>query len=372
MSNLSIYVHIPFCNSKCNYCNFVSGKFDDKTIDLYFKKLIKEIKSKADVFKNKEVVSIYFGGGTPSSVGVEYIQSIVQCINNNYNISENCEISIEVNPCSATKEKFEFYKSIGINRISIGVQSLSNRSLKIIGRRHTADEAMHAIKLAKDSGIDNISCDFLIGIPYQSKIELIDGVDKVIGLGVKHISAYMLILEQNTLLNTMVDNGEIEVASEDVSINLYEELLCFLRNKGYHRYEISNFCEKGYECLHNERYWSLDDYVGFGLSAHSYYNGVRYANTCNMTDYLNESYCIQEEMLTQEQKYEEYIMLSLRTIKGIDIEYLKNEFNFDILKLKFNEIEFLKINGFVKINDRCISLTDRGFEVCNQIILKLI
>lgn len=372
MNSLSIYVHIPFCNSKCHYCNFISGKYDDETIDLYFKELKKEIISKSDLFKDRNVVSIYFGGGTPSSVKQEYIQDIVECINNNYNINKNCEISVEINPGTINKEKLECYKKNGINRISIGVQSLSNDCLKIIGRRHTAEEALQAIKLARECDISNISCDFLIGIPNQTNEDLIDGISKVLELGVKHISAYMLILEKNTLLNRMVENGEVEVASEDNSINQYEKLLCYLRNNGFNRYEISNFCQNGYECLHNERYWSSGDYIGFGLSAHSYYNGIRLANVCNMAEYLSGNYCAEKEILSEEQKYEEYIMLSLRTAKGIDVEYLKKEFNFDILKCKSNEIEFLKNNGFVKVNDKFISLTDRGFEVCNQIILKLI
>ena len=365
-TNSMIYIHIPFCDSKCFYCNFCSAKYNEKIKDNYFKKLIEEIKFNSN--KNKNISSIYIGGGTPSSVNEKYIKLIINELKNNFNIEKNAEISIEANPCSITESKLKTYKQIGINRISIGVQSLNNKQLKIIGRRHTKKQAINAIKLAKKY-FNNVNCDLLIGIPNQNYLSLKHSVKCLLKQKINHISAYMLICENGTKLTKQIEQKQVKVASEDKCVDYYNKIVKYLKGKKYYRYEISNFALLGYECKHNLGYWNLTDYYGFGLSAHSYIDGFRYNNTTDMQEYLESKFDYQKEEISNEEKIEELIMLSLRTQKGVNINELKN-LGYDILKQKGNVLNSLK--DFINVSQNYISIKDNKFGVCNQIILDLL
>lgn len=395
-NNFGIYVHIPFCLSKCDYCSFVSKNASQKDILNYINFLCTEISISSNLYYKKEVSSIYFGGGTPSFIDEKYIKQILNTIYNNYNVSKNAEISIECNPCSTTKQKLKEYKKIGINRLSFGVQSLNDCLLKTLGRRHTSNQAINVINLAKDVGFNNISCDLMIGIPNQTKQDLLSSINTLCNLGINHISAYMLMLERGTPIYKKVKNKELFVVNDDECINLYENALNLLNKFGFNRYEISNFAKVGYECKHNQNYWSMGEYVGFGISAHSYANGVRFNNASTFNSYYkrvqslknNEAFIKNSkdkgflkmlkiidntsyEVLTARQNIEECIMLSLRTSKGINIQDL-NDLNYDILNEKKDILKKLQQHNIITIQNNHIALTPQNYGICSAVVLELI
>lgn len=369
MKNFGIYVHIPFCVAKCHYCNFVSKCACEEDICKYVNFLCNEIEEKASIFKNRGVTSIYIGGGTPSFINSKYILKIIETIKNNYNILQGAEITIECNPCSTTKEKLEDYKNAGVNRLSFGVQSLNNKELEIIGRKHTQERAKQAILEAKDVGFENISADLLIGIPQQTNESLLNNIQELANLGVKHISAYMLILEEGTFLYKQVKENMLVCASEDESVNMYNDAYRLLQKLGYERYEISNFSKIGYESKHNVNYWEMGEYVGFGVSAHSFYDGKRIANANTFNAYFKGAQEV--ELLSNKEIIEETIMLGLRQEKGVCINKLYEQ-GCDILKEKYEQIDILLKNNLIKIENNHIKVMQDKFGLTSAIILELI
>jgi len=370
MKNFGIYIHIPFCASKCNYCSFVSKPASVLEQKKYVDFLCTEIKNKSELFNKKICKTVYFGGGTPSLISDSLIKKILQIIKLNYNLSKNAEISIECNPCTISKQKLKKYLKYGINRISFGIQSFFDGELKILGRRHNCIQAQNAVLLAKEVGFKNISADVMIGIPNQTKDSLKGSIKKLISLGVTHISAYMLMLEQDTPLCEMVNKKALTVASDDDCVDMYNMAYKLLKQNGFTRYEISNFAKQGFECRHNINYWDMGEYVGFGVSAHSYYCGERIANSNNFSDYYNGKN-IKIEKLTNKMKIEETIMLGLRQKKGVSIKKLKS-LGYDILSIKSDEMNMLKNNKLVKIESGQLKITPKNFGVTNAIVLKLI
>lgn len=375
-SNFGIYIHIPFCMSKCAYCSFVSKRANEAEIKEYFKHLNRQIKQESNKFKNRHITSIYFGGGTPSFVDSRYIVEVMEHLNNFYNLANDCEITIECNPCSITEQKLNDYKKSGINRISFGVQSLSDECLQIIGRKHNAKQAILAVELAKKCGFENISADLLIGIPNQTSSMLLRDVKMLVGAGVKHISAYMLMLEEGTsLYEAVCINKSISIANDDECVNMYNCAYTLLKKEGYNRYEISNFARAGYECKHNINYWQSGEYVGFGLSAYSFYDNKRIDGFNKFDDYYSfvtqgipaESF----ECLNKKQQIEETLMLGLRLQKGISLKSLLN-LGYDILSEKQEVISLYIKNQIIQIEDGYLKVADNMFGATNQIILNLL
>ena len=364
MNNLGVYVHIPFCQSKCKYCNFVSGKYPREMQKRYVQSLIKEIE---ETKYKRKVSSIFFGGGTPSILPAEDIKEIMLAIKSKFTLTKNAEISIECNPNSITEEKLKIYKNLGFNRISFGVQSLDDDVLKLIGRVHNRSEALEAINLANIAGFTNINADLLLGIKENKNISR--DIEELKAAGVTHISAYMLILEQGTPLEILAKQNKVKLLSDDESVAQYEEYLKVLRQNGFYRYEISNFALKGYKCKHNINYWECGEYLGFGVAAHSYINGTRYSNTENILEYI-ESYNNKNfEKLTNQEKLEELIMLGLRTKRGVSLKKLE-ELGYKVLENK-NALKLLSL-GIIKLNSTHLYITSKNFGIANQIILKLI
>ena len=370
MKNFGIYIHIPFCVSKCNYCSFVSKPASVFDIKKYVNFLCQEIENKSKIFNKKICTSVYFGGGTPSLIDEKNIKKILKIIKNNYNLSKDAEITIECNPNSLNKNKLLNYLSFGINRLSIGVQSFNNKQLKIIGRKHNGKQPKKIIKLAQKLGFNNISVDLLIGIPKQTKTSLLKSVKSAIKLNINHISCYMLMLEKNTPLYEMVKNKKVKVADDDKSVDLYNLCYKLLNKNGYHRYEISNFAKDGFECKHNINYWQMGEYVGFGVSAHSYYNKTRISNS-NCFDGYYKGTDIGKEKLNKQMIIEETIMLGLRQQMGVSISKLKR-LGYDILTEKEQEIQMLKDNGMITIDDDYIKVTENFYGLISAIILRLI
>ena len=363
MNNLGIYIHVPFCNGKCYYCDFTSGLYSDDVKREYFIALSKEIS--AFDFNGYIVDSIYFGGGTPTSVNETYVSEIISLIKSLSNLSKCCEISIECNPESFTRAKAIVYKNSGINRLSFGVQSANDEILKKIGRLHRANDFVNSVKIANDY-FDNISADIMLGLPAQTKKDVLDTITLLNDTEVKHISAYGLKIEKGTPLEK---SGF--VVDEDYTADLYDCAVKLLSQYGYKRYEVSNFAKPDFECKHNIKYWSREEYVGFGVSAHSFYNEKRKANTPNIFEYINGQTTISEEIIKNNsmESLEEYLFLGLRTSKGINLKTLKEVYGYDLLKEKNNEI--LNLRDFIEIEDNRIFLKDRGFYVMNELIVRL-
>lgn len=352
-----IYIHIPFCDRKCYYCNFVSFCFPQIQND-YFEKLWHEIKKRKT---NKLITSIFIGGGTPSSVNESYIEKTIKVIRKNFKISKNAEISIECNPQSTNEQKLKAYYDLGINRISFGVQSLDEKKLARLGRFQTVKQVYDAINMAKKVGFSNIGIDLLLGLEGQLESEVIADAKQLIDLGITHISAYMLILEEDTPLYKMVKDKKMILPDDEHTVDIYESLCKFLGKQGFERYEISSFAKEGKLSKHNLGYWQLKEYLGFGVSAHSYVDKYRIANSKNIIDYLQDSNQTKERITKQEYR-EEVIMLGLRTRFGVNMEFVgKKRIVKQLIKDKFLEI---KENNIVICKDK--------FGVANQIILKLI
>ena len=378
--DLSIYVHIPFCSSKCYYCNFCSSVETEKTKREYVKCLINEIKSCK--LSNYIVKTIYFGGGTPSVLDEKLVEQILKQIKKKFVVDNNAEITIEANPNSLTREKLKYYRQLGINRLSIGVQTFNRKSLKYVGRVDNGEvskykrKVINILKYAKKLGFENISADFILGLPFQTNFH-IESCLKQLSKFVSHFSCYMLQIEEGTKLFNLIKNHDLD----DKIANQYERAVKKLEKMGYHRYEISNFSKPTFESKHNNVYWERKDYIGFGLSAHSLINETRFYNTSNLKDYIsfwksenNFDLSIKErvrfmEKLTQDDKLEETIMLSLRTSKGLCLsEFEKNFYN-----IKQNEnYKMLLKEGFVAEKGDYLVLTKKGILVANEIIVKLI
>lgn len=353
-----VYIHIPFCDSKCAYCVFASFVAKEGIKEKYFDYLCEEIQRYPF---NEKVDTVYFGGGTPSSVNPEQIVRVLNVLQSKFDIAGDAEITIECNPGSADKQKLAIYKKAGFNRISFGVQSLNDEMLSLIGRRHDRKRAIDAIKDAKAVGFDNISADLLLSLP---KGDIEDDANVLIEHGVKHISAYMLQIEDNTPLERMVAKGAFVPKNEDETVLDYEKLAICLKEKGLQHYEISNFAFSGFESKHNSHYWTGEKYIGFGLGAHSFDGRYRRsANASGLDDYFEGKKT--EELLSISERDEEIIMLGMRCKFGFDLKKL----SFDLTKN--TEFADLLSRNIIVNNADIITINPEYYPVSNSIIIKL-
>ncbi|MGK9476447.1 radical SAM family heme chaperone HemW [Melioribacter sp. OK-6-Me] len=373
MDKLAIYIHIPFCDHKCIYCDFYSIT-NYKNKETYLKCLKKEVLHYANLYSNEyEVNSIYFGGGTPSFVSPEYISAILDQIKNSFQILNNVEITLETNPGTVDYEKLGKFLDIGINRLSIGIQSFDEDDLKFLTRIHDSETARDCVLAASKAGFENISIDLIFNLPGQTKEKWLKNLKQAIELPINHISAYSLILEKGTILNKMVLDGKIILQDEDYDAELYETTIDFLNSKGFLQYEVSNFAKPGYESSHNKAYWHYDDYLGFGTSSHSFIKNKRWWNYASLEFYnraVNEKghAVAGSEVLTPSMMLEEFVMLALRS-DGIDIAALKNRFGKKWLDDNQPILDNLKSNGLLNIENGLIRLTKKGYLLCDEILL---
>lgn len=378
--SLGIYIHIPFCVSKCKYCAFVSMVAGEDDKKRYFVDLLNEIKFQAQKYsKQYSVASIYIGGGTPSCLDYYYIRDLLSCIYKNFAVKNTAEITIEINPNSADRLKIREYILSGVNRFSIGLQSVNPKILKDMGRTHSVQDFEKVVTEIRDYGVKNISADLILGYPGQKLSDIKDILSLLTKLQIPHISTYMLQVEQGTKLKALVDNGAVALPDEDLVVDMYNLIYDTLSKNGYGRYELSNFAKPTFESVHNSAYWKRKDYLGIGLAAHSYIDGTRFANTENISEYAQRIEEKQEipidvsKNLTKEEMKEEFIMLSLRTKEGIDLEAYKAEFNENLAFKKKSTFATLIKHGFLILtDDNHLVCTSKGFLVLNKIIIELI
>jgi len=370
MKKLGIYVHIPFCKKKCNYCDFYSIKWSDEVENRYINALIKEIKSYNG---EKNIVdTIFFGGGTPTIIKPENMGRIIEELKNTFMVDESSEISIEANPNTLTNENLSIYKKIGINRLSIGVQSLNDEILNKIGRLHNSNEALEAIDRARAFGYENLNVDIMFNIPGQTIIDIEYTINKIMEHHVNHISFYSLKLEKGTPMYLMEKDNKIIMPEEDVERDMYYAGRSIMEQSDIKQYEISNFAKYGYECKHNLKYWNQEEYLGFGPSAHSFLDNKRFSNPADISLYCDNAEQnifnrTTQEILDDEALIFEYIMLKLRLTDGLDLNKFKEKFNVDFYDKYEKQITYLLSNNLIEYCKNNIKLTNRGMDISNYV-----
>lgn len=316
---LSLYIHIPFCVRKCGYCDFLSAPADEKARDRYVQALLMEIERyQGTETADRKIKTLYIGGGTPSILSVDQLDCIMQKIKCTFNFHGDMETSMEMNPGTASKEKCRALYQMGINRLSIGLQSTNDMELKTLGRIHSYEDFLNTYTWCREAGFQNINVDLMAALPYQTVESYTTGLRKIIRLAPEHISAYSLILEEGTPFYQKYNSGCYPLPDEEQERLMYRETEQILAQAGYERYEISNYAKKGYACRHNLVYWQGGDYLGLGLGSSSYMDDVRFHNTTDLDTYVNQgAYVEDREELSVQAKMEEFMFLGLRVMAGV-------------------------------------------------------
>lgn len=400
-----LYIHIPFCKSKCRYCDFNSYSNKNELQDVYFAAMKKELKSYFDRFGVIKIDTVFIGGGTPSFVDSMKIFDILEIVFRDFDIdTSDVEITIESNPGTITREKLMDYKLAGVNRISFGVQALQQNILDKLGRIHTTEDFFNGVKLALENGFVNINADLIFGIAGQTLDDWKESVNKILELGVPHISCYSLKVEKGTPLQIAVAAGiEQGNCSDKLDREMYYYAKDTLKAAGYIHYEISNFAKPGYECKHNKIYWDQDEYIGIGAGAHSFYRGRRYSNVEDIEKYcrnidandavVNQIKVLDEngvneldvstltysnnefsesKAMTDEEKMLEYVMLGLRKTEGIRWANFQYRFSKNACELYADKISLLKTKGLIEVDDVGMRLTDKGLDLANQAFMEFV
>jgi len=376
LKETACYIHIPFCDHKCVYCDFYSIITSDN-ITPFLASLKKEINYYAEKHASDRLLTtIYFGGGTPSLMEPEYLEEIIASIKFNFNVSESAEITMETNPGTVDKEKLKKFKEVGINRISVGIQSFQEDELNFLTRVHDGETAINTVIDAADVGFDNISIDLIFNLPGQNKEKWLNNLKQAIKLPIVHLSAYSLILERGTILNKMALDGKVVLEDDDHDADLYECTVKFLTANGFYQYEVSNFTKRGYECIHNNTYWHYKDYIGFGTSAHSFINGKRWWNYSSLKKYIQEiekngHSMANFEQLSQAEMHDEYIMLSLRS-SGLDLVDYRKRFKEDWIVKNNSYFQKLKEKKLILNDNNLVRLSKNGYFICDEILKNLL
>ena len=363
---LGIYIHIPFCRRRCNYCDFCSSVAPRGDISAYVAALKKSINAFPE--QGLSADTVYLGGGTPSLLSGDEMSEILNSVRRKFTLSGDCEITSEANPCTVTPQLLRDYRAAGINRLSFGIQSCKANELVTLGRLHTFEDAANAVEYAHTAGIENISADIMLGIPHQTPSPLRESVGKIASLGVRHISAYMLKIEPGTRFDC--DEIRAIVPDDDTVSDMYLNAVGQLSQLGFEQYEISNFSVPGYESRHNLKYWTGEPYIGFGPSAHSYFGGQRFYVSEDIQAFISDPLALPITEDSSPDALEEYLMLGLRLRKGISIDMIRH-LGGNVEKLAIAAAPFERA-GLLTVKDNAITLTTRGFLVSNGIISRLI
>lgn len=365
---LELYVHIPFCVRKCQYCDFLSGPSDEETKDRYIEALLKEIRA-AEHTEDYEIVSVFIGGGTPSALKAEAIASIMRTLQEQFFFCEDAEVTIEANPGTVDLEKLTIYRNVGINRLSLGLQSTDAEELKLLGRIHSYEEFLKSYEWAREAGFSNINIDLMFAIPGQTGEAWRQHLYQVAELNPEHISAYSLIIEEGTPFAEQ----NLDLPDEDTEYQMYEDTAEILERYGYRQYEISNCAKQGYMCRHNAGYWQRREYLGFGLGASSLYRGMRFSNTRRMQEYLKESRNSDQirkdvTVLSRNERIEEFMFLGLRMTEGISEKKFEENFDVRLMDVYGDILQKYEETGFMEHIETKWRLTRKGIHVSNHIL----
>ncbi|KOA21247.1 oxygen-independent coproporphyrinogen-III oxidase-like protein YqeR [Clostridium homopropionicum DSM 5847] len=366
--DISLYIHIPFCKQKCLYCDFPSYGCKENLMLSYAKALSKEI----DSLRDMNMKTIFIGGGTPTYLSLEawnIIKKSIDCLKKD----KETEFTVECNPGTIDKDKLSLFKSMGVNRLSIGLQAVQDEHLKQLGRIHSYKEFLDTFTLVRDFGFNNVNIDLIFGIPNQSLEQWKETLKEVTCLSPEHISCYSLIIEEGTAFYELEKLDKIILPSEDIEREMYWYTLEYLNKKGYGQYEISNFAKSNFQCRHNMVYWNLQEYIGCGSAAHSYYEGYRYSNHNKIEDYIrlinkNGDAIIDRSKNTVQADMEEFIFMGLRKIQGILLEEFSGRFHMSIYKIYGDIIEKYKNNGLLIEKEGYLALSQKGIEISNVIM----
>lgn len=373
MKPIGLYVHIPFCKSRCYYCDFNTYAGIEAYIEDYVNALLNEMHLYHKYHGKVPLKTIFIGGGTPTVLTSSQLVQVIEGIYRNFDTSCTVEFSIESNPGTLTKEKLLLLKKLGINRLSMGVQAVQDSLLKAIGRIHTFDDFLSNYKTAREVGIDNINADMIFSLPNQTLVQWQNSLETISSLGLDHLSCYSLILEDGTKLYRDYQNGNLSVVDEETDRRMYELTAEVLQQKGYQQYEISNYAKHKKQCQHNLLYWHCEEYIGIGAGAHGYYKNERYSNIMDVVQYINQVHqqrlpVIERTSITKLDEQKEFMMLGFRLIEGLSKEEFRIRFNDNIVNLYPNEIKKYKSLGLLEETETHIYLTEKGLDVSNTII----
>ncbi|MBQ6372881.1 MAG: radical SAM family heme chaperone HemW [Clostridia bacterium] len=378
MRPLAIYIHVPFCAAKCAYCDFASWPNREHEWQRYFDALFAEIDSWAaktdygllrDGFR---CCSLFIGGGTPTLVPAGFICDAIERCRSIVSFDEGAEITIEGNPGTLTEDKLALYRKAGVDRISLGAQSFDDALLVSLGRIHTSKQIAEAVRMARREGFSNINLDLMYGLPGQTMGQWRDTLDAAVALDVTHISAYSLIVEEGTPMAERVNAGEALMPDDDVVNDMQREAVDRLEKAGFRRYEISNYARKGFECRHNLTYWQRGDYLGLGCAAHSMLSETRFCNPVSLSAYLAGERMVERQELTIRDVMEETLMLSTRTVRGLDMADWQRRFGVSFMDARTGVVERLSKAGYIELMNGFLRLTRRGLEVQNAVVIELL
>ena len=367
--SLGLYVHIPFCIKKCKYCDFISFCNKEDSFDKYISCVLKE----AQQYNGQEIDTVFLGGGTPSILNSSQLATLISGLRKIFDFSANTEFTIEANPKTLDFEKLSILKLHGVNRISIGVQSFNDDELLKIGRIHNSQIAYNTVNMVKEAGFDNFNIDIMLNLPGQTKQSLENTLKTCIDLSPTHLSCYSLILEEGTPLYYEYERGIYTEPDDEYDRELYHFTNAFLKANGYNRYEISNFSKNGYECRHNLKYWNCDEYIGLGISAHSYQDGKRFYNTSDLFEYLSEDFSPVEVLnLSYADKISEYMIMRLRLLEGIFCDDFFKRFGKRIEEIYPKQLEKLTKNKLLINTDGYYRLSDYGIDISNTVLCEFV
>lgn len=367
---LEIYIHIPFCVKKCHYCDFLSGPATEECMNRYVSSLCDELVYRSQEAAGYVVDTVFFGGGTPSILSVEAIAGIMQTLQECYELLPTAEITIEANPGTVTSEKVSNYRKYGINRISFGLQSAQAEELTLLGRIHSYETFVESFQQAREAGFDNINIDLMCGLPGQKKEKMQDTLQRVLALAPEHISVYSLIVEEGTVIADWIGQGKIKELSEEEDREMYDMTRKLLAEKGYERYEISNYAKPGRECKHNLGYWNRKNYLGFGIGAASLFQEQRFSNTTDLEGYIKHPGDCRENLqeLSMAEQMEEFMFLGLRKCAGVSQSEFYKKFGRTIEAVYGPVIAKHSEEGLLSVNKERIFLTDMGLDLSNYVM----
>lgn len=368
---LSVYIHVPFCVRKCDYCDFASFAGREDRIAPYFDALSEEIRSWAESLRARRVRSVFFGGGTPSMVDAGYIARVLRELRECAEFDGGAEITVEANPGTVDARKLTAYREAGVNRLSVGVQSFDAALLRSIGRIHDPAQAIDAVRTARACGFENISVDLMYALPGQTMDAWRGTLDAACDLPLTHISAYSLIVEDGTRMAERVRRGEAAVPDDDTVNEMQRMAVHLLARRGFHRYEISNFAKDGFESRHNLNYWLGGEYLGLGSAAHSLMNDARFQNPPEPDRYIGGERKINYEARTERDRMEEMIMLQTRTVRGMDLSEWRERFGTDFADTRAKAIRRLENYGMIEMEGGYLRLTPVGLELQDSVVLEL-